>query len=129
MRSLSSSSVNSKWSTEVLRHGTGHSFAKLAKHADRRTDLARRAIATLKAVVLDEGRLQRVQLIPFCHSFNGNNRSAFVLDGECQTRQDTFAIDQHRARAPWLQPFFGPVTSKYSRKASSNDTRGSICTA
>src|ERR687891_1595150 len=33
----------------------------------------------------------------------------------------------HAPHAPWLHPFFDPVRPRYSRRASSNETRGSMC--
>src|SRR5438874_7365832 len=47
----------------LLRWGdrAGHAALELAQHSDRRAQLTRRAVAALKAVALDERRLQRVQ--------------------------------------------------------------------
>ena len=45
----------------------------------------------------DERRLQGMQHVVSGKTFNGGDVPAFVLDGECEAREDAFPVDQHRA--------------------------------
>src|SRR5207245_4298394 len=65
----------------------------------RGTDLSRRAIAALKAVVLDERSLDRMQLFAVRQSFDGRDLVTLVHGREGKTRVHAPAVDQNRARA------------------------------
>ena len=69
------------------------------EHRHRRTDLARRAIAALEAIVFDEGGLHRMQLVRRSEAFDGRDAIAFVHDGERETGIDAPAVGDHRAGA------------------------------
>jgi hypothetical protein len=104
----------------------------LVEHADGRADLARRAVAALVAVVLDEGRLHRVQRC-------GVPRPSMVvtLAPSCITasvRQELMrwpsTITVQAPHWPWSQPFLVPVRCRCSRSASSSVvrvSRSSVC--
>ena len=64
--------------------------------ADRGHDLARRAVAALEAVVLDESRLHRMQLLAVRQPFDGGDLVAFVHHGEESGRSSR----DGRSRAP-----------------------------
>ena len=66
---------------------------------DTGEDLPWRAVAALKCVVLDEGRLQWVQHITARDALNGGNARSVVHDRQSQTRIDPPAIEQHGACA------------------------------
>src|SRR5471032_1510894 len=71
----------------------------LRSHADRRANLPGRAIAALEPVMIDERLLQRVQTASFGQSFDRGDLPTLMLHGQGKARQDTFAVDQHRAGA------------------------------
>ena len=71
----------------------------LVEHADRRADLARRAVAALVAVVLDEGGLHRMQLVRRAQAFDGGDLGALVHHRQRQAGVDAPAVDDHRAGA------------------------------
>jgi hypothetical protein len=48
---------------------------------------------------LDKGVLQWMQGVVACQTFDGDNVTIFILQGECQTGIDTLAVDQHRTGA------------------------------
>ena len=73
-------------------------FASL-EHADRGADLAGRAVAALKAVVLEKRGLHRVQRVRRAEAFDRDDVVALVHDGERETRVDPASVDQHGARA------------------------------
>src|SRR3954449_1540703 len=53
--------------------------------AGGRHDLARRAIAALEGVIIDEGLLQRMQGAVFgCQAFDGGDLAALMHDGEAE---------------------------------------------
>src|SRR6266566_4011485 len=66
-----------------------------AAHAGH--DLARGAVAALKAVVLDEGRLQRMQFLTLRQTFDRGDPGAIVHHGERQAGKDALAIEQDGA--------------------------------
>ena len=71
----------------------------LAEQRHGRNDLAGRAVAALEAVVLEERRLHRVQLVAFGQPFDRGDLAALVHHGERQAGVDAPAVDQHRAGA------------------------------
>src|SRR5437868_8467216 len=76
-----------------VRIGTGVPFTE---QADRRADLAGRAVPALESVVPDECLLHGVELVALCQAFNGCNLGPHVHDREAQARIDAPAIDQNR---------------------------------
>ena len=66
---------------------------------DEQHDLTRRAIAALKAVMVDEGRLHRVQRVAGGEALDGGDFGAVEGDGEGQAGVDPPVVDQHRAGA------------------------------
>jgi hypothetical protein len=54
---------------------------------------SRRALATLKSVIFDEGFLYRAQLTVFCQTLDGRDFAAICLDGEVETGFDDFAVE------------------------------------
>ena len=105
----------------------GHAGLDLGEHADRRADLARRAVAALEAVVLDERRLQRVQVVRRAQPLDGDDLVALVHDRERQAGVDAPAVDQHRAGAALavVAALLGAGECRCSRRASSSVVRGS----
>jgi len=69
------------------------------EQGDRGADLARCAVAALETIVLQEGRLDGMQLVAFGQSFDGGNLVAFMHYREAQAGIDPPAVDQHGARA------------------------------
>src|SRR5689334_18551103 len=55
---------------------------RLFSHTDSRTDLARSAVTTLEAVVIDERLLQRVQRSVRSEPFHGGDGEALILHGK-----------------------------------------------
>src|SRR5439155_9655906 len=72
---------------------------QLGQHADRRTDLTRRAKAALEAVMLDEGGLQGVQGLLVAQAFDGDDLAIGAGDGEIEARVAPNAVDQDGAGA------------------------------
>src|SRR5947209_14686072 len=66
---------------------------------DASHDLSGRAISALESVTLDEGGLQRVELIALRQALDGRDLVAFHEGRERQTCFDALAVHQHRARA------------------------------
>src|SRR4051812_7928395 len=71
----------------------------LAEHRHRRTDLARRAIAALEAVMSDESGLHRMQIIRRAESFDRRHGLAVMHHGQRQAGIDASAVHDHRAGA------------------------------
>ena len=96
--------------------------------ARRQTDLARRAVPALEAVVLDEGGLHRVQSISRGHPSIVVTCRPLTLAAsvrhESTRRPSTRTVQA--PHCPWSQPFFVPVSASRSRNASSKTTRASI---
>ena len=76
-----------------------HAPPGLRRHPDRRADLPRRAITALETVMFDERGLQRMQRIAVRQPLDRRDLAPIVLHRQREARQDTLAIDQHRARA------------------------------
>ena len=64
-----------------------------------RDDLPGRAITTLKSIVLDERRLQRMQVVAVGQPFDRRNCFALVHHRQRETRVDPFAINENGTRA------------------------------
>ena len=75
---------------------------------NRGANLAGRAIAALKSIVLDERGLHRMQFIAIGQPFDRRDLVALVHECEGETRIDPSAIHQNRARAalPVIAAFF-----------------------
>ena len=84
---------------EVGGDMAGNARLDLVEHRDRRADLARRAVAALVAVVLDEGGLHRVQLVRRAQAFDGGDAVAVVHHRQRQARVDPATVDDDRAGA------------------------------
>ena len=67
--------------------------------AERRADLAGGAVAALEAVVLEEGLLQRVQLVAVGQALDGGDLGAVGGDREHQAGVDAAAVEQDGAGA------------------------------
>src|SRR3569832_266860 len=65
----------------------------------RRAELARRAIAALEGITLDESGLQWMQFAIRSKTLDGRNLRAVLGDGEDEATIYPFSIDQHRAGA------------------------------
>src|SRR5579859_338858 len=65
----------------------------------RRHDLARRADAALEAAVIDEGLLQRMQLLALGHALDRGDPRAVHLHGQRDAGGDEAAVEQHGAGA------------------------------
>jgi hypothetical protein len=100
----------------VFRDVTHLPAPRLFEQADGRANLPRRAVPALRAVVLDEGRLHRVELIPLRQPLDRRDLPALQGGGEGQARQDAPPVNEHRAgpalalvapllRAGQLEPF------------------------
>src|ERR1700716_2310700 len=73
--------------------------AALREHADRGADLARCAIAALKAVMLDKSSLQRMQIVALGKALDGRDRLSVMHHRKGQTGVDAASFNQHRAGA------------------------------
>ena len=71
----------------------------LLQHIGRQHQKARRAVAALQAVVLDEGALQRMQFVAVGEPFDGADFLALGLDGEHQAGAHRLVVDDDRAGA------------------------------
>ncbi len=104
----------------------------LANAGNGRHNLARRAIAALEGVVLEEGCLDRMQAA-VCgrETFDGRDLSALGLRGERQAGKDALAIDMDGAGAALalIAALLGAGQRKVSRSASSSVTRGSTASS
>ena len=67
--------------------------------AGGRADLARRAVAALEGVVVDEGLLQRMQRAVRRQAFDGGDLRAVLHHRQREAGIDAPAVDQHRAGA------------------------------
>src|ERR1700723_1399579 len=84
---------------EILSHVTRHALPKLGRHADRRADLARRAIAALEPVMFDKRLLQRMERAGGAEALDGGDLAPFVLNGESEAGIDALAVDEDGAGA------------------------------
>ena len=77
---------------------------------DGGADLARRAVAALEGVVVDERLLQRVQRVPLGQPFDRRHLRAVLHDRQGQARVDAPAVHQDRAGAalPVVAALFRP---------------------
>src|SRR5690349_23694265 len=82
--------------------------------ADRRQDLARRAIAALKSVMLDEGLLHRMQFAAVGDAFDGGHIVTLRGHGKRQTGQHAPPVEENRTSAALavVAAFFGAGQSK-----------------
>ena len=90
----------------------GQPALDLGQHADRRADLARRAVAALEAVMLDEGRLHRMQLVagapsPSMVVISSPSCITASVRQELMRRPSTSTVQA--PHWPWSQPFLVPV--------------------
>jgi hypothetical protein len=100
-------------STDIAAHqfadiicGGGMAFAH---QSDGGTDLSRRAIATLKRVVLNECLLQWMERAVLRETFDGHYLGAVFHNCQRHARVDALAIDEHGASAALsvVTSFFG----------------------
>src|SRR5271165_2164121 len=85
--------------SQILGDIAWRACAALAEHPHSGTDLPRRTIAALKAVVLDKSRLQRVQRFTVGEPLYRRDRLAVMHCGERQAGVDAAADEHHRGRA------------------------------
>src|SRR6266705_6091907 len=71
----------------------------LSQQGFRAQDKSRRAIGTLKSVVIHESLLNRVQLAGFAQPLDRDDLFAFGQGRQKNTRAYRFAVDQYGARA------------------------------
>jgi hypothetical protein len=85
---------------------TGPGFVE---HGDRGADLAGRAVAALKTVVLDESRLDGVKISVAFQAFNRSEPVPFMHNGEGEAGVDAAAIDKYGAGSALavVAAFFG----------------------
>jgi hypothetical protein len=82
---------------QVSRDSARDSSLYLVGHADRGTELARRAITALKTIVLYERLLQWMQMVSLGEALNRNDRPILILYRQRETGVDPLTVDQHRA--------------------------------
>ena len=86
---------------------------RLLEHARRRAELARRAVAALERVVLDERRLQRVQgAVRAGQPLDGRDLRAVVRRRPAPGRRSRGGRRAARCttpHCPWSQPFLAPI--------------------
>src|SRR3984957_14062428 len=92
---------------EIGRDIARHALAKLRRHADRRADLSRRAIAALEPVMFDEGLLQGMQRAGSAEALDRGDLAAFILHSESEAGIDALAVDQDGAGA--TRPLIAPL--------------------
>jgi hypothetical protein len=88
--------------TDIAAHQFANFVSRVGvarDQSDSRTDLARRAIAALKPVMVDEGLLQGMQQAVRGQPFDGRDFGTVLHDGEGQAGDDTPSVDQHGAGA------------------------------
>jgi hypothetical protein len=73
---------------------------------------------TLKPIAVQEGSLHRVKFVALGEAFNGDDMLAFARSCKRQTRQDTLAVDDDRARAAraLIAPLLGTGQTKHVAK-------------
>ena len=95
------------------------------KHAHRGANLARRAVAALKSVMLNERGLHRVHIVGLTEPFDSRYASPSCM--QAKLKQLTTRIPFNRTvqapHWPWSQPFLVPVRPRCSRSASSRVVR------
>src|SRR4051794_19365780 len=83
--------------SDVRGHVAGRTGLPFFEHCDSGADLSGRAIATLKAIVLNEGGLHGMQLRLLGQTLDGGDVIAIVHRRQAETGMDALAIDQDRA--------------------------------
>ena len=83
-------------SSRISVRGLGLAFGDQAR---RRADLARRAIAALEGVMIDEGLLQRMQRAVLRKPLDRGDACAILHDRQRQAGNNAPAVDQHGAGA------------------------------
>src|ERR1700722_17030968 len=73
---------------EVLGDIARHALPELRRHADRRANLTRRAIAALKPVVFDERLLQGMERAGDSQALDRRDLAALVLHGQSKAGID-----------------------------------------
>ena len=63
----------------IFGYGARHTALDLIGHADGRTNLPRRAVAALEAVMLDEGALQGMDIARSSDALYRRDRPALIL--------------------------------------------------
>src|SRR4030081_3171975 len=84
---------------EACADMAGHPGLDLFEHRYGRTDLPRRAIAALKAVMLDEGRLHRVQIIRRAEALDCGDLVAFMHHSEAEAGINSLTTNDDGAGA------------------------------
>ena len=104
---------------------------RLRRASRRPSRSARGAVAALEAVLVEEGLLHRVQLVPVGQARGGDDLGAVLGDreGEAGVTRRPSSSTVHAPHWPWSQPFFGAVTPSCSRSASSRVVRVSTRSA
>jgi len=80
-----------------IQVGTYHTWPAslgFAQHADRRADLSRRAVATLKGVVRDERSLEWVQVLTVGKLLDRDGLGVLMGNGEAEAARDPPTIKQ-----------------------------------
>src|SRR4051794_28239263 len=67
----------------------------LTDQPNRRTDLARSAIAALVGVMFYKSLLHGMEGIPLCQPFDGRHFRSLTKTGECKTGIDPLPVDQY----------------------------------
>ena len=77
----------------------GRARFRFIQHGDRGTDLAGRAVAALKAIVLDESSLHGMQIISFGESLDGGDLVAIVHDSKTEAGVHSRAVNENGTSA------------------------------
>src|SRR5581483_7093055 len=93
--------------TDIATHPVAHGVlvdwcpfgTELVEHTERRADLARRAVAALNRVVLDERLLQRMQLSVPREPLDRRDLGVLAGDRENEAAVHPATVEQHGARA------------------------------
>lgn len=70
-----------------------HAPFYLVRHPDRGAELAGSAIAALKAIMLNEGILERMQMVGLSKTFDRGDRTTLILYRQREARVDPFTVD------------------------------------
>ena len=68
------------------------------QHGNRRTDLARCAVAALEPIMLNEGCLHGMKIVRLTETFDCGDRVAFMHDSKRQAGIDAASVDYDSAR-------------------------------
>ena len=82
---------------KIARDLARHPTRRLSRHADGRTELPRRAVPALEAVMRHERHLQRMQPLALRQPLDRHDLPPLILDRQCEAAIDPLAIDQHGA--------------------------------